>query len=73
MNGALNLSAAAFRIDLENNPQVDPDHPGGGFDTWYISGGKARSEGLELEGRGYLTPWWDVTLGYTYTDTRYTR
>lgn len=26
MNGALNLSAAAFRIDLENNPQVDPDH-----------------------------------------------
>lgn len=73
MNGALNLSAAAFRIDLENNPQVDPDHPGGGFDTWYISGGKARSEGFELEGRGYLTPWWDVTLGYTYTDTRYIR
>ncbi|MEX0633872.1 TonB-dependent receptor [Serratia ureilytica] len=72
MNGALNLSAAAFRIDLENNPQVDPDHPGGGFDT----GGQrrqGRSEGLELEGRGLPTPWWDVTLGYTYTDTRCTR
>ncbi|MGA4816675.1 hypothetical protein ACPA9J_24075 [Pseudomonas aeruginosa] len=27
-DGRLNLSLAAFRIDLENNPQEDPDHPG---------------------------------------------
>lgn len=56
MDGRLNVSLAAFRIDLENNPQVDPDHPGVGQTTYYISGGKVRSQGFELESTGYITP-----------------
>lgn len=69
--GALNVSLAAFRIDLENNPQVDPEHPGAGPTTYYVSGGKVRSEGFELEGTGYVTPDWSLSAGYTYTTTEY--
>ncbi|MGU1621856.1 Fe(3+)-pyochelin receptor FptA [Pseudomonas aeruginosa] len=70
-DGRLNLSLAAFRIDLENNPQEDPDHPGPPNNPFYISGGKVRSQGFELEGTGYLTPYWSLSAGYTYTRTEY--
>ncbi|EOT7430072.1 Fe(3+)-pyochelin receptor FptA [Pseudomonas aeruginosa] len=70
-DGCLNLSLAAFRIDLENNPQEDPDHPGPPNNPFYISGGKVRSQGFELEGTGYLTPYWSLSAGYTYTSTEY--
>ncbi|MGV5311286.1 Fe(3+)-pyochelin receptor FptA [Pseudomonas aeruginosa] len=70
-DGRLNLSLAAFRIDLENNPQEDPDHPGPHNNPFYISGGKVRSQGFELEGTGYLTPYWSLSAGYTYTSTEY--
>ncbi|EPI5227545.1 Fe(3+)-pyochelin receptor FptA [Pseudomonas aeruginosa] len=70
-DGRLNLSLAAFRIDLENNPQEDPDHPGPPNKPFYISGGKVRSQGFELEGTGYLTPYWSLSAGYTYTSTEY--
>jgi len=70
-DGRLNMSLAVFRIDLENNPQVDPDHPGVGSTTYYISGGKVRSQGFELESSGYITPEWNVSAGYTYTSTEY--
>ncbi len=70
-DGRLNLSLAAIRIDLENNPQEDPDHPGPPNNPFYISGGKVRSQGFELEGTGYLTPYWSLSAGYTYTSTEY--
>ncbi|HGM7687267.1 TPA: Fe(3+)-pyochelin receptor FptA [Pseudomonas aeruginosa] len=70
-DGRLNLSLAAFRIDLENNPQEDPDHPGPPNNPFYISGGKVRSQGFELESTGYLTPYWSLSAGYTYTSTEY--
>ncbi|MEZ1662021.1 Fe(3+)-pyochelin receptor FptA [Pseudomonas aeruginosa] len=70
-DGRLNLSLAAFRIDLENNPQEDPDHPGPPNNPFYISGGKVRSQGFELEGTGYLTPYWSLSAGYAYTSTEY--
>ncbi|MER0622001.1 Fe(3+)-pyochelin receptor FptA [Pseudomonas aeruginosa] len=70
-DGRLNLSLAAFRIDLENNPQEDPDHPGPPNNPFYISGGKVSSQGFELEGTGYLTPYWSLSAGYTYTSTEY--
>ncbi|MGU0764099.1 Fe(3+)-pyochelin receptor FptA [Pseudomonas aeruginosa] len=70
-DGRLNLSLAAFRIDLENNPQEDPDHPRPSNNPFYISGGKVRSQGFELEGTGYLTPYWSLSAGYTYTSTEY--
>lgn len=67
----LDVSMAVFRIDLENNPQVDPAHPGAGFNSYYISGGKVRSQGFELEANGHITPNWLVYAGYTYTKTKY--
>ncbi|WP_171411073.1 Fe(3+)-pyochelin receptor FptA [Pseudomonas aeruginosa] len=70
-DGRLNLSLAAFRIDLENNPQEDPGHPGPPNNPFYISGGKVRSQGFELEGTGHLTPYWSLSAGYTYTSTEY--
>ncbi|MCS8974252.1 Fe(3+)-pyochelin receptor FptA [Pseudomonas aeruginosa] len=70
-DGRLNLSLAAFRIDLENNPQEDPDHSGPPNNPFYISGGKVRSQGFGLEGTGYLTPYWSLSAGYTYTSTEY--
>lgn len=70
-DGRLNLSLAAFRIDLENNPQEDPDHSGPPNNPFYISGGKVRSQGFELEGTGHLTPYWSLSAGYTYTSTEY--
>ncbi|WP_455922758.1 TonB-dependent siderophore receptor [Pseudomonas putida] len=69
LDSRLNLSAALFRIDLDNVPQVDPEHTGA--TTYYISGGKVRSQGVELEGTGYLTPDWSINAGYTFTDTQY--
>ncbi|MGE8390963.1 MAG: TonB-dependent siderophore receptor [Pseudomonas sp.] len=71
LEGRLNVSLAAFRIDLENNPQVDPEHPGAGPNTYYISGGKVRSQGFELESTGYITPDLSLFAGYTYTTTEY--
>ncbi len=71
INGGLNVSAAVFRIDMKNNPQEDPAHPGGGFNTYLISGGKVISQGFDIEGTGYLSPFWDLSIGYTYTDTKY--
>jgi outer membrane receptor for ferric coprogen and ferric-rhodotorulic acid len=70
-DGRLNVSLAVFRIDLENNPQVDPEHPAVGQTTYYISGGKVRSQGFELESTGHITPRWNVSAGYTYTSTEY--
>ncbi len=70
-NDSLNLSAAIYQIDLKNNPQIDPRYPTGGFNNYYISGGKVRSQGFELEGTGYISDFWNVTAGYTYTDTEY--
>ncbi len=71
LNGSLNLSGVIYQIDIKNNPQIDPEHPSGGFNNYFVSGGKVRSQGFELEGVGFITLFWDVSVGYTYTDTKY--
>ncbi|QXG81312.1 TonB-dependent siderophore receptor [Rhodospirillum rubrum] len=67
----LNVSAALFRIEQSNRAVEDPDHPSVGRTTYYINGGKVRSQGVELEVNGKVMPDWDVSAGYTYTDTKY--
>ncbi len=69
--GQLDVSLAAFRIDLENNAQVDPDHPSVGSSTYYINGGKVRSQGFELEATGRISRSWSLSAGYTYNDAEY--
>lgn len=58
--GKLNVSLAAFRIDLDNNPQVDLAHPCAGPNCYYVNGGSVRSQGFEFEANGRVTPWWSV-------------
>lgn len=71
--GRMNLSLALFRVQLENNPQIDPEHPGVGPGAFYVSGGKVRSQGFELEATGRITPALSVAVGYTHTQTKYLR
>jgi outer membrane receptor for ferric coprogen and ferric-rhodotorulic acid len=68
--GALNASAALFRIDQENlamsagkclfNPQQD----------CYRAAGLVRSQGYDLEIQGALSPNWQIGAGYTYVNKR---
>lgn len=74
MDGALNASIAAFRIDQTNRAQesqgtsCDAVTPAG----WcYVAEGEVRSEGIETEVSGKLTPDWDLFAGYTYNRTKY--
>ena len=69
--GKLNVSLAAFRIDLDNNPQVDLAHPCAGPNCYYVNGGSVRSRGFEFEANGRITPWWSVWASYTYDTMRY--
>ncbi|WP_431825342.1 TonB-dependent siderophore receptor [Burkholderia sp. F1] len=69
--GKLNVSLAAFRIDLDNNPQVDAAHPCAGQSCYYVNGGSVRSQGFEFEANGRITPWWSVWASYTFDTMRY--
>ncbi|WP_076592068.1 TonB-dependent siderophore receptor [Herminiimonas arsenitoxidans] len=73
-NGALNASIAAFRIDQKNRAQETVGTPcaGAAVTGWcYEAQGKVRSEGIETEVSGKLTPDWDLFAGYTYNSTKY--
>jgi len=75
-NGALNASVAAFRIDQSNRAQETLNAPCAGAPVtgWcYEAQGKVRSEGIETELSGKLTPDWDVFAGYTYNSTKYVK
>lgn len=64
-DGAVDLSLAVFKIDLQNTPIIDTQH----IDTstnYYVNGGDASSKGIELEANGHLTPNWTVFAGYTW-------
>ncbi|AIC21250.1 MULTISPECIES: TonB-dependent siderophore receptor [Pseudomonas] len=72
-DGALNASAAIFRIDQENrakllNPILCP--PG---NDCYEAAGEVRSQGIELEINGSLAPGWQLGAGYTYASVKYTK
>lgn len=66
LNKRLQTQAALFRIDDVNRAMADPV-----VSTASIPGGEVRSEGLELEASGQVTPGWDVLAGYAYTKTTY--
>ncbi|OZI34016.1 TonB-dependent siderophore receptor [Bordetella genomosp. 10] len=72
-DGALDVGAALFRAALTNNAQVDPDHPCAGTACYYVNGGKVRSQGIELTAVGHITPYWNISGGYTFDTTKYVR
>jgi outer-membrane receptor for ferric coprogen and ferric-rhodotorulic acid len=66
LNGRLNANAALFSIDDNNRAIADPAHQ-----YYYISAGKARDRGVELEVTGQPMPDWNVYAGYTYLNAHY--
>lgn len=67
-DGALNASAALFRVDQENRAVEVTDRTVCQADqaTCYDASGEVRSQGIDLELQGALTEHWQVGGGYTY-------
>lgn len=73
-DGALNASAAVFRMDQKNRAFRSTDQTqcaGYPTVTCYSAAGEVRSEGVELELQGAITPNWQVGVGYTVAIARY--
>ncbi len=64
-DGALNASAALFRIDQENRA-VETTPLGCPQAKCYDASGEVRSQGIDLEVQGALTENWQLGAGYTY-------
>ncbi|MEG0224660.1 MAG: TonB-dependent siderophore receptor [Comamonas sp.] len=73
LDGALNASLAVFRRDQSHRAVTDYDagETACGGDYCYRAAGKVRSQGLEAEVNGSLTPNWKLYAGYTYQDLKY--
>ncbi len=76
LDGRLQATAALFRIIEDKRGLEDPDYPRPCASSptgaaCYVAGGKVRSQGLELEVVGQLTPDWQLVAGYTYNQTKY--
>ncbi|MDR0440523.1 MAG: TonB-dependent siderophore receptor [Candidatus Accumulibacter sp.] len=69
--GALNASAAVFRVNQEklamrlDDQSVCPSFPP---TACYRAAGLVRSQGVDLEIQGEITPDWQLGAGYTYVD-----
>nr|WP_154666118.1 TonB-dependent receptor [Thauera linaloolentis] len=73
-DGLLNASVSLFRMNQENRAtrlQDQTQCATFGFLTCYEAAGKVRSQGIDLEIQGALTPSWQIGAGYTYTKTKY--
>ena len=64
-DGALNASAALFRVDQENRA-VETSRFGCPQASCYQASGEVRSQGIDLEVQGALTENWQLGAGYTY-------
>ncbi|MGE8409450.1 MAG: TonB-dependent siderophore receptor [Pseudomonas sp.] len=68
--GALNISAALFYSERENQATVDPRYAQEmlmyGGSCCFLPRGKVTSKGIDLEVSGELLPNWQVMVGYTF-------
>lgn len=64
-DGTVDLSLAAFKINMQNTPMADTRHINTSTD-YYVNGGDASSKGIEFEANGHLTPNWTLFAGYTW-------
>jgi outer membrane receptor for ferric coprogen and ferric-rhodotorulic acid len=73
-DAALNSSLSIFRLIQQNRAVTDEENcPTSGSITCYRAAGEVQSNGIELQLTGALTPNWQLSLGYTYTKTKYTK
>ncbi|WP_233154714.1 TonB-dependent siderophore receptor [Candidimonas nitroreducens] len=73
-DGALNASATVFRMDQENRAFRSTDQTqcaGYPTVTCYSAAGEVRSQGIEFEVQGAITPNWQLSAGYTVAIARY--
>lgn len=73
-DGALNASAAIFQLDQNNRAKAITDQslcPTYPTSSCYEAAGQVRSQGIELELQGQLTPNWQLGAGYTFTEAKY--
>ncbi|WP_455924566.1 TonB-dependent siderophore receptor [Pseudomonas putida] len=73
-DGGLNLSAALFMVDEKNRAKLLSDQSGCATypsDSCYEAAGLVRSQGIDLEATGALTPNWQMTASYTFTEAKY--
>ena len=64
-HGRLNISSALFRMESVNQPVQDPLHA-----QFYVTTGPIRRQGWEMQIDGQILPNLDVSIGYTYLDTK---
>lgn len=67
----INASIAYFNLLDKNRATTHPDSPTNPNSMFYVAMGEAHIQGVEIEATGSLTPNWQVTAGYTYTDTEF--
>jgi len=73
-DGRLNASFAVFRLNQMNRAVQDLDSGmicSGGTDYCSRASGKVRSQGIEMEVSGEITPSWKLAAGYTYQNLKF--
>jgi catecholate siderophore receptor len=63
----LQFTAAAYELIRTNVPIADPNNPG-----FFFPSGSHKIRGVETTLTGYVTPDWQSSVGYAYTDARIT-
>jgi len=73
LGGALNGNIALFRIDESNRAAYLSDQSACTIapQPCYAASGLVRTEGVDIELQGALTPNWQIGAGLTYSETRY--
>jgi len=59
------FTAALYELKRTNVPIADPNNPG-----FFFPSGAHKIRGFETAVTGYVTPDWQTTFGYAYTDAR---
>ncbi|MCO8162374.1 TonB-dependent receptor [Pseudomonas sp. 21LCFQ010] len=72
--GVLNTSIALFQIIQRNRPKSVDDQTSCTTypqSTCYEAAGKVRNQGIDIQLSGALTPNWDMSAGYTFSQAKY--
>jgi len=67
INPKLLFSSAVYNLIRTNQPIADPNNPG-----FFFPSGSTLTQGFEASLVGYVTPAWQSSLAYAYTDARIT-
>lgn len=73
MDGRMNAALAVFQTEQKGRAELIDDAslcPAGVF-SCYRAAEKVRNRGVDLEVNGAITAAWNVSLGYTYTQSKY--